>query len=57
MILISVLKKIFFKQLLDFKVGSKKPFYALIAIEQNGTWLAARGKGGGIATWRINSEK
>ncbi len=29
----------------------KRPFFALIAIDQNGKWLSARGKGGGLALW------
>tara|TARA_B100000945_G_C20309028_1_gene561887 strand:- start:160 stop:651 length:492 start_codon:yes stop_codon:yes gene_type:complete len=29
----------------------KRPFFALIAIDSNGQWLSARGKGGGLALW------
>ena len=29
----------------------KRPFFALIAIDSNGKWLSARGKGGGLALW------
>ena len=29
----------------------KRPFFALIAIGSNGSWLSARGKGGGLALW------
>tara|TARA_Y100001968_G_scaffold318400_1_gene348557 strand:+ start:296 stop:799 length:504 start_codon:yes stop_codon:yes gene_type:complete len=29
----------------------KRPFFALIAIDENGKWLSARGKGGGLALW------
>jgi len=29
----------------------KRPFFALIAIDQYGKWLSARGKGGGLALW------
>ena len=29
----------------------KRPFFALIAIDINGKWLSARGKGGGLALW------
>ena len=29
----------------------KRPFFALIAIDTNGNWLSARGKGGGLALW------
>ncbi len=28
-----------------------RPFFALIAIDPNGRWLSARGKGGGLALW------
>ena len=28
-----------------------RPFFALIAIDPNGKWLSARGKGGGLALW------
>ena len=30
---------------------NKRPFFALIAIDPNGKWLSARGKGGGLALW------
>ena len=30
---------------------NKKPFFVLIAIDPNGKWLSARGKGGGLALW------
>ena len=29
----------------------ERPFFALIAIDPNGRWLSARGKGGGLALW------
>ena len=29
----------------------KRPFFALIAIDPDGKWLSARGKGGGLALW------
>ena len=28
-----------------------RPFFALVAIDPNGKWLSARGKGGGLALW------
>jgi hypothetical protein len=33
----------------------KLPFFALIALERQGEggWLAARGRGGGLALWRL----
>ena len=33
---------------------NKRPFFALIAIDSNGKWLSARGKGGGLALWERN---
>jgi hypothetical protein len=35
----------------------KLPFFALIALERQpeGGWLAARGRGGGLALWRLKS--
>ena len=35
----------------------KRPFFALIAIDSNGKWLSARGKGGGLALWERKSEQ
>ena len=32
-----------------------RPFFALIAIDPNGNWLSARGKGGGLALWVQNN--
>ncbi len=32
----------------------KRPFFALIAMDSNGKWLSARGKGGGLALWVKN---
>ncbi len=32
-----------------------RPFFALIAMDNDGKWLSARGKGGGLALWTINS--
>ena len=29
----------------------KQPFFALISMEENGKWLSARGRGGGLALW------
>ena len=29
----------------------KRPFFALIAIDSEGKWLSARGRGGGLALW------
>ena len=30
---------------------NKRPFFALIALDANGKWFSARGKGGGLALW------
>jgi len=30
----------------------KRPFFALIAMDEKGRWLSARGKGGGLALWK-----
>ena len=56
---------IFFFENIELKLGSKnlfrrliktpdkrnKPFFALISMAKNGEWLAARGRGGGLALW------
>jgi len=33
-----------------------RPFFALIAVDKNGKWLSARGKGGGLALWKRSDE-
>ena len=40
-----------FKRSLPTSDKKKRPFFALIAIDSNGKWLSARGKGGGLALW------
>ena len=40
-----------FKRSLPAPEQKKRPFFALIAIDPNGKWLSARGKGGGLALW------
>ena len=40
------------KKSLPSTESKKRPFFALIAMGQNGNWLSARGKGGGLAIWR-----
>ena len=42
---------IIFKKSLPIPEPKKRPFFALIAIDSNGKWLSARGKGGGLALW------
>ena len=37
-------------------VKKERPFFALIAIDANGEWLSARGKGGGLALWIKNKQ-
>jgi len=60
----------FFFECIELKAGSRvvfsrslkrpdeknRPFFALISMEENGKWLAARGRGGGLALW-INDLK
>ena len=43
-----------FKRSLPTPKGNKRPFFALIAVDTNGKWLSARGKGGGLALWKKN---
>ena len=40
-----------FKRSLPMLDQKKRPFFALIALDPNGRWLSARGKGGGLALW------
>ena len=42
---------VLFSRSLDIPDQKDRPFFALIAIEENGRWLAARGRGGGLALW------
>ena len=42
------------KRSLSVPAQKKRPFFALIAIDPNGKWLSARGKGGGLALWIQN---
>tara|TARA_B100000965_G_scaffold282587_1_gene240499 strand:+ start:239 stop:865 length:627 start_codon:yes stop_codon:yes gene_type:complete len=34
--------------------GKEKSFFALVALEENGEWLSARGQGGGVIIWVKN---
>ena len=43
-----------FRSALPAPYQNKRPFFALIAIDPNGKWLSARGKGGGLALWVNN---
>ncbi len=61
----------FFFKRIELKAGSRvvfsrslkvpdekdRPFFALIAMEENGNWLSARGRGGGLALWIKDSNK
>tara|TARA_Y100001968_G_C19334980_1_gene706324 strand:- start:268 stop:759 length:492 start_codon:yes stop_codon:yes gene_type:complete len=40
-----------FKKSLATPDNKNKPFFALVAIDENEKWLSARGKGGGLALW------
>ena len=42
---------ILFSRSLDKQEDKEKSFFALIALEENGTWLSARGQGGAIIIW------
>ena len=44
-------KNSLFTRSLDIPDKNNRPFFALIAMESNGKWLAARGRGGGLALW------
>ena len=43
---------IILKRSLPTSEPKKRPFFALIAMDSNGKWLSARGKGGGLALWQ-----
>ena len=45
---------ILYSRTLDKPDERDRPFFALIAIDENGNWLAARGRGGGLALWVKN---
>tara|TARA_B100000965_G_C19591454_1_gene758143 strand:+ start:2240 stop:2728 length:489 start_codon:yes stop_codon:yes gene_type:complete len=51
---IKLISKTIFKKSLPKTEKKKRPFFALIAIDSNGKWLSARGKGGGLALWKKN---
>ena len=44
-----------FKKSLPIPEKRNRPFFALIAMDNDGKWLSARGKGGGLALWTINN--
>tara|TARA_Y100001968_G_scaffold82643_1_gene73682 strand:- start:6712 stop:7215 length:504 start_codon:yes stop_codon:yes gene_type:complete len=43
------------KRTLQTPQQKERPFFALVAIDSNGKWLSARGKGGGLALWIRNA--
>jgi hypothetical protein len=48
-------KRLLFERSLPQPTAQKMPFFALIALERQPeeSWLAARGRGGGLALWRL----
>ena len=45
------------KKSLPIPEKNKRPFFALIAMDNDGKWLSARGKGGGLALWtKVNEQ-
>ena len=42
---------ILFSRILERPDINKRPFFGLIGRDQSGQWLAARGRGGGLALW------
>ena len=51
---VKIASLIIFKRSLPIPEAKKRPFFALIAIDSDGKWLSARGKGGGLALWERN---
>ena len=47
---------VFFKRSLEAHQQKSLPFFALIGKAENGEWLSARGRGGGIALWFRDQE-
>tara|TARA_B100000029_G_scaffold410464_1_gene412390 strand:+ start:365 stop:991 length:627 start_codon:yes stop_codon:yes gene_type:complete len=45
---------VLFKRVLEVPEKKNRPFFAFIGIGENGQWLAARGRGGGLALWMKN---
>ncbi len=41
----------FINRSLEPLIDNKRPFFSLVALEESCGWLAARGKGGGLAVW------
>ncbi len=47
-------QSVLFRRLLEVPEERNRPFFALISIDDSGQWLAARGRGGGLALWLKN---
>ena len=45
-------ERILVKRLLKIPEKKERPFFALIGIDKDKRWLAARGRGGGLALWK-----
>lgn len=43
--------RVLFTRALQIPEEKNRPFFALISMEENGKWLSARGRGGGLALW------
>ena len=43
------------KKPLPIPKKQRRPFFSLIAMDNNGKWLSARGKDGGLAIWTIKN--
>ena len=43
--------KLIYRKTLDIPQSNKRPFFALVALDNKNKWLAARGRGGGLALW------
>ena len=48
---VTLASKTLFSRSIDVIDSEKRPFYALIGVGSKGQWLAARGRGGGLALW------
>ena len=51
----SFAKRLLFQQQLPMPAPGREPFFALIARNPSG-WLAARGRGGGLALWTLQDK-
>ncbi len=44
-------EKLLFRRILDIPDEENRPFFSLIAMKDDGKWLSARGRAGGLALW------